>query len=82
MIQQTTIHMGVEIGGDTKTQRGQRQTTPRGQTGTWAQAESGKGGQTDAGHGRRSRHAALGAETSGGVWRVAGGGWGQSPGGQ
>ena len=71
--QEKTIHIGREIGGDTETRMDQRQTNPRGPTWTWAQAEGGKGGRTDKGHGRKSRHAAQGAETSGGGWQVAGG---------
>ena len=42
--------------------------TPQGTAGTWAQFEGGKGGG--------GRHAARGAETSGGGWRVAGAGAG------
>ena len=47
---------------------------PTGQTVICAHAEGGKGGQTDAGHRNKIRHAARGAEKSGGGWRVTGGG--------
>ena len=47
--------------------------TPRRPTVTWAQAEGGKGGRPDEGHGKGIRHEARGAETSGIIWRVAGG---------
>ena len=52
--------------------RDQQRTTPQGTTGTWAHDKDRKGGRTNAGHDGRSRHAALGAETSGRGWRLAG----------
>ena len=59
--------------GTKRRRRDQQRTTSQGPTGAWAQAEGGKGGQTDAGHSGGSRHAARGAETSGGdLWVVGG----------
>ena len=46
--------------------------TPRGQQGPGCTAKAAKWGRTDTGNGDRRRHAARGAETSGGGWRVAG----------
>ena len=59
---------------DIETRRDQRRTTPRVPTGTWAKSKGGKGRRMEAGHGSGSRHAERGAETSGGIWRVTGGG--------
>ena len=46
--------------------------TPRVRQGPGCRPMAAKRGRTDAGNGGKHRHAAQGAETSGGGWRVAG----------
>ena len=41
-------------------------------TGTWVQSKGYNGGENGRGHSSRRRHAARGAETSGGSWQVEG----------
>ena len=59
---------GYKVDGGTKNWN----PPPWGRQGPGIRPRAEGGGRTAVGHGSRSRHAAQGADTSGGGWRVAG----------
>ena len=69
---ETEYYTGIERRGNTGDTGINNRLNSLGSKGTWAQTEGDKGGRTNVKHGGRIRHAAQGAEVSGGGWRLVG----------